>query len=158
MRTVIIEEWLLHLDHIHLLRLLFDPSFLTCPFLTTGRSKTPCMPRMADCGGLMMGVPNSEPNTPPLEIVKVPPLMSSMANEIRKRPSFDNLAANLCGVWHITRKRSYLRRKFTEVRTELIVLGLGSEGGDSLLNVGVVHLLGVPQNGDDQALKKSTIL
>ena len=40
--------------------------FPTCPFLTTGLSKTPCMPRMADWGGLMMGVPNREPNTPPL--------------------------------------------------------------------------------------------
>jgi hypothetical protein len=39
---------------------------LTCPFLTTGRSKTPCMPRMADWGGLIIGVPNREPNTPPL--------------------------------------------------------------------------------------------
>ncbi len=27
----------------------------------------------------MMGVPNMDPNTPPLEIVKVPPSMSSMA-------------------------------------------------------------------------------
>ena len=46
---------------------------LTCPFLTTGLSKDPCMPRMADCGGLMIGVPNSDPNTPPFEMVKVPP-------------------------------------------------------------------------------------
>ena len=55
-------------------------SFLTCPFLTTGLSKTPCMPKMADCGMLMMGVPNMEPKTPPLEMVKVPPSMSSTAN------------------------------------------------------------------------------
>ena len=37
-----------------------------------------CMPRMADCGGLMMGVDSSEPYTPPLLMVKVPPAMSSM--------------------------------------------------------------------------------
>ncbi len=30
---------------------------ITCPFLTTGLSKTPCMPRIADWGGLMIGVP-----------------------------------------------------------------------------------------------------
>merc|ERR1719222_477338 len=52
----------------------------TWPFLTTGLSKTPCMPRMADWGGLMMGVPNKEPNTPPLLMVKVPPSMSSIGN------------------------------------------------------------------------------
>uniref|UniRef100_A0A182V5F4 Uncharacterized protein n=1 Tax=Anopheles merus TaxID=30066 RepID=A0A182V5F4_ANOME len=45
-----------------------------------GRSKIPCMPRMALCGGLMMGVPSSDPNTPPFEMVKVPPSMSSTAN------------------------------------------------------------------------------
>ena len=43
----------------------------TWPFLTTGLSKTPCMPRMADWGGLMMGVPNKEPNTPPLLHLKI---------------------------------------------------------------------------------------
>ena len=36
-----------------------------------------CMPSTADCGGLMIGVDSSEPNTPPLEMVKVPPVMSS---------------------------------------------------------------------------------
>ena len=30
-----------------------------------GRGKMPCMPRMADCGGLMMGVDIREPKTPP---------------------------------------------------------------------------------------------
>ena len=39
-----------------------------------------CMPRMADWGGLMMGVPIMEPNTPPLLMVKVPPSMSSRAS------------------------------------------------------------------------------
>uniref|UniRef100_A0A6B0UJ95 Uncharacterized protein n=1 Tax=Ixodes ricinus TaxID=34613 RepID=A0A6B0UJ95_IXORI len=51
----------------------------TFPATLTGRSKTACMPRMADWGGLMMGVPNMEPKTPPLLMVKVPPSMSSMA-------------------------------------------------------------------------------
>src|SRR5450759_1527520 len=36
------------------------------------------MPRMADCGGLMMGVDSIEPNTPPVEMEKVPPVSSSM--------------------------------------------------------------------------------
>jgi len=33
-----------------------------------------CMPRMPLCGG-QIGVESSEPNTPPLEIVKVPPVI-----------------------------------------------------------------------------------
>ena len=33
---------------------------------------------MADCGGLMMGVDSREPYTPPLEMVNVPPAISSM--------------------------------------------------------------------------------
>ena len=33
---------------------------------------------MALCGGLRIGVESSEPKTPPLEIVNVPPLRSSM--------------------------------------------------------------------------------
>ena len=42
--------------------------------------KTPSwhMPSTADCGGLMIGVDSIEPNTPPLEIEKVPPVSSSM--------------------------------------------------------------------------------
>ena len=32
------------------------------------------MPRMPLCGGLRIGVESSEPKTPPLEIVKVPPV------------------------------------------------------------------------------------
>jgi len=51
----------------------------TSPLTATGRSNMPCMPRMADCGGLMIGVPISEPNTPPLLMVNVPPSMSSTA-------------------------------------------------------------------------------
>ena len=48
--------------------------------MATGRSKVACMPRMADWGGLMMGVPIREPNTPPLLMVNVPPSMSSIAS------------------------------------------------------------------------------
>jgi hypothetical protein len=48
------------------------------PATTTARSLIACMPRMADCGGLMMGVDSSEPYTPPLLMVNVPPAMSSM--------------------------------------------------------------------------------
>ena len=36
-----------------------------------------CIPKIPDCGGLMIGVDNIDPKTPPLEIVKVPPVMSS---------------------------------------------------------------------------------
>jgi hypothetical protein len=34
---------------------------------------------MADWGGLMIGVPIREPNTPPFDIVNVPPSISSIA-------------------------------------------------------------------------------
>ena len=44
----------------------------TFPSITVGLILVAWMPRIADCGGLMMGVPNSDPNTPPLEIVNVP--------------------------------------------------------------------------------------
>lgn len=54
-------------------------SWLTWPLIATGLSNTPCMPSIADCGGFMIGVPNMEPNTPPLLIVNVPPSMSSIA-------------------------------------------------------------------------------
>lgn len=54
---------------------------LTCPLMATGRSNVPCMPRMELCGGLIIGVPNNDPKTPPLLIVKVPPSMSSTARE-----------------------------------------------------------------------------
>jgi len=33
---------------------------------------------MADYGGFKMGVPIMDPNTPPFEMVKVPPAISSM--------------------------------------------------------------------------------
>lgn len=56
----------------------------TCPLRAIGLSKMPCMPRMALCGGLMMGVPINEPNTPPLLIVKVPPSISSTAMAPRR--------------------------------------------------------------------------
>ena len=49
--------------------------------MATGLSTVACIPNMADCGGLMIGVPNIEPYTPPLDIVKVPPSMSSMASD-----------------------------------------------------------------------------
>ena len=50
----------------------------TWPFSTTARSLVACTPRMADCGGLMMGVDSMEPKVPPLLIENVPPVMSSM--------------------------------------------------------------------------------
>lgn len=45
--------------------------------LTTGLLITACIPKIADCGGFKIGVPIKDPNTPPLEIVKVPPAISS---------------------------------------------------------------------------------
>ncbi len=45
---------------------------------TMARWLMECMPRMADWGGLMMGVDSRLPYTPPLEMVNVPPAMSSM--------------------------------------------------------------------------------
>ena len=50
---------------------------LTSPLIATGLSKVPCIPKMADWGGLIIGVPIRDPNTPPFEIVKVPPSISS---------------------------------------------------------------------------------
>ncbi len=37
------------------------------------------MPRIALCGAFTIGVDSSEPNTPPLVMVKVPPVRSSSA-------------------------------------------------------------------------------
>ena len=46
---------------------------------TTGLLTTACIPRIADWGRFMMGVPIRDPKTPPLEMVKVPPANSSGA-------------------------------------------------------------------------------
>lgn len=51
--------------------------------MAIGLSKIPCIPRIALCGGLMIGVPIREPNTPPLLIVNVPPSISSTASNPR---------------------------------------------------------------------------
>jgi len=56
---------------------------------TTGRLIIECMPRIAVWGGLMMGVPISEPKVPPLDMVNVPPCMSSIVI----LPSFPFLAS-----------------------------------------------------------------
>lgn len=69
----------------------------TLPLIATGRSNTPCIPKIADCGGLMIGVPNNEPNTPPFEIVKVPPSISSTANlPPRARPDNRAISRSIC--------------------------------------------------------------
>src|SRR5688500_19880343 len=49
------------------------------PFSTTARSLVACTPRIADCGGLVIGVDSIEPNTPPLEIENGPLVRSSIA-------------------------------------------------------------------------------
>src|SRR3546814_14280916 len=43
---------------------------ITWPFSTMARSLMVCMPRIADCGGLTIGVDISEPKVPPLVMVK----------------------------------------------------------------------------------------
>ena len=52
--------------------------YFTFPLTAIGLSLIACIPKMAVWGKLIIGVPINEPNTPPLEIVKVPPAMSSM--------------------------------------------------------------------------------
>ena len=52
----------------------------TFPWIATGLSKIPCIPKIADWGGLIIGVPIKDPNTPPFDIVNVPPSISSIAN------------------------------------------------------------------------------
>ena len=39
-----------------------------------------CIPKIALCGGLIIGVDIKEPNTPPLVMVKLPPVKSSTVN------------------------------------------------------------------------------
>ena len=43
------------------------------PLTSDGALMMACMPRMALCGGLTIGVEKSEPKVPPLVMVKVPP-------------------------------------------------------------------------------------
>ncbi|GCM50320.1 hypothetical protein ExPCM16_04259 [Escherichia coli] len=52
----------------------------TWPFSATGRGVMACIPRMADCGGLMIGVDIIEPKVPPLVIENVPPCNASSGN------------------------------------------------------------------------------
>lgn len=39
-----------------------------------------CIPKIADCGGLIIGADKKLPKTPPLDIVKLPPVISSKVN------------------------------------------------------------------------------
>lgn len=72
----------------------------TFPPMATGRSKMPCMPKMADCGGLIIGVPNIDPNTPPLLMVKVPPSMSSTASSfLRAYSTRIHITGRKCWPW-----------------------------------------------------------
>jgi hypothetical protein len=50
----------------------------TFPSIATGRSTILCIPKIADCGGFIIGVLNIDPKTPPFVIVNVPPVISSM--------------------------------------------------------------------------------
>lgn len=54
--------------------------YLTFPLTSTGRFFVACIPRIADCGGFNIGVPMSDPKTPPFDTVNVPPVISSMAS------------------------------------------------------------------------------
>ena len=49
----------------------------TWPFCATGRGWIAWSPRMPTCGGLRIGVLRSDPNTPPLVMVNVPPFRSA---------------------------------------------------------------------------------
>ncbi|KFB73298.1 MAG: hypothetical protein AW09_001447 [Candidatus Accumulibacter phosphatis] len=65
------------------------------------------MPRIADCGGLMIGVDNIEPKTPPLEIEKVPPVRSSIDSLpslalLPNSPIFFSMSAML--IWSASRR------------------------------------------------------
>ena len=64
--------------------------------MAIGRSWILCMPNMPDCGGLRIGEDISEPYTPPLEIVKVPPCISAMDNlPSRARAPFSAIAFSI---------------------------------------------------------------
>ena len=58
---------------------LFHFEYRTFPLMATGRSLMAWIPRIADCGGLIIGVPIKDPKTPPFEMVNVPPSISSIA-------------------------------------------------------------------------------
>ena len=75
----------------------------TSPLMATGRSIILCIPKIPDWGGLMIGVDNMEPKTPPLEMVKVPPVMSSTVIS----PSLARIASRVisCSI--------YLKDKFS---------------------------------------------
>ena len=78
---------------------------LTFPLTATGLSTIACIPRIADWGGLMIGVPIIEPNTPPLEMVKVPPSMSSIASSFVRaweetKPGQQNLVHSTIVKWY----------------------------------------------------------
>ena len=78
---------------------------LTFPLTATGLSTMACIPRIADWGGLMIGVPIIEPNTPPLEMVKVPPSMSSIASSFVRaweetKPGQRNLVDSTIVKWY----------------------------------------------------------
>ena len=49
----------------------------TLPLIATGLSTMLCIPKIADWGGLIIGVESIEPKTPPFVMVKVPPVISS---------------------------------------------------------------------------------
>lgn len=111
----------------------------TLPLITTGRSNIPCMPRMADCGGLIIGVPNSEPNTPPLLIVNVPPSISSMDSEpcfaLRTKEEFFTC-------FQMTGSQIYLLAKFS----------------NSTFDIYEIHLFHITKHGHDQTLKRTISL
>ena len=78
---------------------------LTFPLTATGLSTMACIPRIADWGGLIIGVPIIEPNTPPLEMVKVPPSMSSIASSFVRaweetKPGQRNLVGSTIVKWY----------------------------------------------------------
>ena len=61
----------------------------------------------------MIGVPIMEPNTPPLEIVNVPPSISSMANSLARASKTKNKKCNQLSFQHrLSGKKNTANRSF----------------------------------------------
>ena len=107
---------------VHTLKKHNTKTVITFPPTATGLSKMPCMPRMADCGGLIMGVPNIEPNTPPLLMVKVPPSMSSMARLPARACGNEGKRPHSITTYTLSLVRQHLRTLSTATTIKLFIL------------------------------------
>src|SRR5690606_233004 len=109
----------------------------TWPFSTMARSLMVCMPRIADCGGLTIGVDISEPKVPPLVMVKVPPCRSSsFSPPPRAAFAYWVILSSYTAIAHISTCRS--------TRGLCVMV-------DAILDVGEARPLDVAQHRRDQA-------